>query len=386
MLHRYMLGILLTLLFGFGSAFAHEQHQQSKTINSKLLNEQRTVTIQLPNSYFNNTAQKYPVIYRLDGKESIAIESAMLNKLHQSGSAPEVIIVAIENTDRTRDLTPTVNYDPRGPVGAGGGGDKFLDFIEKELIPYVSQSYRVHDFKVFSGASIGGLLVLHSFQSRPHLFQGHIAYSPAVWWADETTKKKVKQFVSSVSSYKNYLYMNIGSEHLSMRRVYDDLSTHVQKNKPSDLQLVLNTFNDVPHAMTSAAGVFNAYHTLFLPLVMPNDALENGVSSIKEYYQNVAFQRGEQIQPQEWVLRELAYGLVDKQAFKTAIEIFKYNIALYPKNAEAYNGLAYGYEQAKQFSNALEQVNIALQLANEGDSGFDVYKNRQARLKSLLQL
>ena len=49
------------------------------------------------------------------------------------------IIVAIKNTHRARDLTPT--YDENyNKWGMSGGANNFLDFIEKELIPYVNKS------------------------------------------------------------------------------------------------------------------------------------------------------------------------------------------------------------------------------------------------------
>ena len=45
-----------------------------------------------------------------------------------------------------------------------------------------------------------------------------------------------------------------------------------------------------------------------------------------------------------------------------AIKLFKYRISLYPNKADAYNGLAYGYETAQQYQASLKQVNIALGL------------------------
>ncbi|KZN43956.1 alpha/beta hydrolase-fold protein [Pseudoalteromonas luteoviolacea] len=384
MLYAKVILTALLFLLSMSSGLAAEQLNITKTLSSKILSEQRTVTILLPDSYYTNEQKVFPVLYRLDGKENIPLESAVLNKLHRSGAAPEMIIVAIENTDRARDLAPTVNYDPRGPVGVGGGGDKFLDFIEKELIPEVNRTFRTHDFKVFSGASIGGLLVLHAMQSRPYLFQGHIAYSPAVWWGAHSTLKNVKTFVTKRQTFDNYLYINIGSEPAPMREVYDELQSFLANNKPHKFKLTSDTFDDVPHAMTSVAGVFNAYHSLFLSLIMPSSALTDGVNSIKQYYKQVSFQRAEPTLPEEWVLRGLGYELVDAKDFVGAIEIFKYNIEQNPTMASAYNGLAYAYEQNKQYEQSLEQVNIALKLADKDDDGYEAYFNRKRRLTAAI--
>ena len=187
--------ILFTLLTPY-FALANEPVKQYEVLQSKQLDEQRRILVILPDDYLTNTNKKYPVIYLLGAYGDLPMLTGMLERLQQQDSAPQAIVAMIENTDRTRDLTPTVNQDPRGPVGQGGGGDKYLDFIEFELIPHMNKTFRTHDFKIVMGSSIGGLLVIHSLQSRPHLFQAHMAFSPAVWWADRTTAKETKAFIT----------------------------------------------------------------------------------------------------------------------------------------------------------------------------------------------
>jgi tetratricopeptide (TPR) repeat protein len=270
-------------------------------------------------------------------------------------------------------------------VGKGGGGDTFLDFIELELIPHINKTYRTHDFKIVTGSSIGGLLVLHSLQSRPHLFQAHMAYSPAVWWGDTSTAKKTKEFIANTKTLTNYLYMNIGEEGGDMRGVYDDLLSFIQQNKPAKFKLKSDVFADIAHGLTAPAGIFNAYHNLFLPLRMPNSELNDGTKSILDYYTKLSWQRGETIKPMEWVIRELCYYLVNENDLPAAIELFKFGIELYPESAAAYNGLAYGFEKNEQFSNALIQVNLALKFAKEDDDGYDIFIKRRDRLRPLVK-
>ena len=81
-----------------------------------------------------------------------------------AGTMPEMILVGIQNTNRTRDLTPT-----KTERANTGGGDKFLDFIEQEVLPLVEKNYRTEPFRVFAGHSLGGLAVVYTMLSRPHL-------------------------------------------------------------------------------------------------------------------------------------------------------------------------------------------------------------------------
>ena len=55
--------------------------QQTEVLKSALLQENRTVTVQLPKSYATSPAKKYPVIYRLDGKENLPLMTSVLEQL-----------------------------------------------------------------------------------------------------------------------------------------------------------------------------------------------------------------------------------------------------------------------------------------------------------------
>lgn len=365
-----------------GGAAEYQLH--TEYLDSAVLKEKRTITVQLPKSYATQPNKKYPVIYRLDGKENLPLISSVLARLQEVNAAPEVIIVAIENTDRMRDLYPTINQEPQGPVGIGGGAAKFLSFIKSELIPFVDNKYRTHDFRVIAGASAGGVFVLYALQTEPGLFQAHVAYSPAVWWDYGAQAKSTKEFVSKTKQLDNYLYLNIGEESGFMRERYDDMRNFILSNKPAGLKFINDEFTHVPHALTSVAGIFNAYQNLFLPVQMPLRAYKGTTDSIADYYQLLSKQYGEKILPPEATVRELGYHFVNIGKLDEAIELFKYGITLYPATPDAYNGLAFGYEQKKMYRESLVQVNKALALSKVGYDGHDVYLARKERLLKLL--
>lgn len=354
------------------------------TLYSEVLNENRTITVQLPKSYEAKPDKRYPVIYRLDGKGEIPLITAVLEKLQNANAAPEVIIVAIENIDRLRDFYPTVNQEPQGPVGAGGGASKFLNFVEDELIPFVDKKYRTHDFKIIEGASAAGVFVLYALQTNPELFQAHLAYSAAVWWDFGASVKSTKAFITKTKELNNYLYMGIGEESGFMRNRYDDLQNFISSNTPNGLKFISDEFDNVPHGLTSAAGIFSAYQNLFLPLQMPSRAYAGETSLISHYYNQLSKQYGENTLPPEWVVRELGYHFVNNGNLEEAIKLFKYGVMLYPEKPDAYNGLAYGYEQSERYEESFSQVNKALSLSGKGYDGYEVYIARKERLLKLL--
>ncbi len=145
------------------------------SIQSKILNENRKLIVSLPGDY--RTADKsYPVLYLLDGSETSLLNAIVITRY----LGAEMIIVAINNTDRDRDMMPlsTPTYKVDNP-----GADHFLSFIEKELIPHIDKNYRSNGQRTIRGTSLSGLFVMYAFLKRPELFDNYIGNS-AGWYAD----------------------------------------------------------------------------------------------------------------------------------------------------------------------------------------------------------
>ncbi|MCB9249225.1 MAG: hypothetical protein H6613_12125 [Ignavibacteriales bacterium] len=71
------------------------------SIQSKILNENRQLIVSLPKDY-DVSNETYPVLFLLDGTEFTLIEGRLVT--YKLGL--EMIIVAIANTDRDRDMMP----------------------------------------------------------------------------------------------------------------------------------------------------------------------------------------------------------------------------------------------------------------------------------------
>ena len=77
-------------------------------LKSEVLNEGRSVWVSLPEGY-QKTKTAYPVIYVLDAENNFNYLSSVYHYLSKEpfGILPQGILVAVANTNRTRDLTPT---------------------------------------------------------------------------------------------------------------------------------------------------------------------------------------------------------------------------------------------------------------------------------------
>ena len=138
-------------------------------ITSTILKETRRIYVVLPVSYPRSAAdRRYPVTLVLDGEANVPPAAAVSHELSRNGQIPESIIVAIPNIDpmrgRLRDLTP-----PGLSVSGSShneGGDRFLDFIEQELLPAIDRQFRGSAPRIFIGHSSGGILVTYAAATR----------------------------------------------------------------------------------------------------------------------------------------------------------------------------------------------------------------------------
>lgn len=146
---------------------------ETRTFRSAILNENREIRIALPESY-DQTTLRYPVLYLLDGSPEKLVQGAGVTRFLAAARnrIPEMIVVAIPNTNRNRDLTP------------GPGAETFERFLAEELLPWVEREWRAAPDRVLVGHSLGGSLVAHAALNRPTLFRGYLAVSAPVWRYD----------------------------------------------------------------------------------------------------------------------------------------------------------------------------------------------------------
>jgi len=145
---------------------------EARTIRSAILSENREVQVALPESY-GRTAIPYPVLFLLDGGSHLLHATATTRFLAAARNRiPEMIVVAIPNTNRNRDLTP------------GPGAAAFQRFLAEELIPWVERTYRAAPERILFGHSLSGSFAVHTLLNRVDLFDAYVAASAPLWRYD----------------------------------------------------------------------------------------------------------------------------------------------------------------------------------------------------------
>lgn len=229
--------IFCSILFAFQSvAFAQTAKVKPltigeiRTIKSKILNEERTLNIYLPQNF--DKTKSYPIIYLLDGSmnEDFIHVTGLIQFFNQMYSMPETIVVGIANIDRKRDFTfHTDLKDLQKDYPTTGHSDKFINFLEKELKPYIQSQFKTTENYLF-GQSLGGLLATEILLKKPEMFNNYFIISPSLWWDDESLLKLAPQLLNKISDTKKFIYVSVGKgEHHVMVKDAEDLFDVLKK-------------------------------------------------------------------------------------------------------------------------------------------------------------
>jgi predicted alpha/beta superfamily hydrolase len=208
------------------------------TLHSKILGKERTAFISVPASYTQGT-QRYPVLYLTDAQWQFDQSRTSAAFLARNGLIPEIIVVGVTNSDRTRDLYATkADFKQNGrtiPFPTSGNADQFLEFLEKELIPRIESTYRTTPLRILAGHSAGGNFALHTMRVRPELFQVIIAASPWLAWDDARELKQLVPFLESTEVNTRVLFVSSATEGPEMKANIETLISALRerRNPPS---------------------------------------------------------------------------------------------------------------------------------------------------------
>ncbi|HJW17644.1 MAG TPA: alpha/beta hydrolase-fold protein, partial [Flavisolibacter sp.] len=244
-------------------------------IQSKSLGEERILNIYLPEGYNKNDTVRYAVTYLLDG--SADEDFIHLVGLYQFYSfewinkVPKTIVVGIANVDRRRDFTyPTTLQQDKKKYPTTGHSDKFIEFLEHELQPFIEKNYKVNASKTLIGESLGGLLATEILLKKPALFNKYIIVSPSLWWDNGSLLQQSSDLLNEGFSQKTAVYIGVGKEGLTpteIPRVMEvDANLLADKVKAAKSKAVHVYFDYLPeedHATIMHQAVSNALKFLY---------------------------------------------------------------------------------------------------------------------------
>jgi len=369
-------------------------------VYSNILGEQRMIWIYTPDMTSNNHDPNlhYPVLYLLDGNVHFHSVVGLVQQLSQANGntvLPEMIIVGITNTDRIRDLTPTHVESDLPEMDSNfsrtsGGGNNFMAFIEKELMPHIDSLYPTAPYNVLIGHSFGGLTVMDALANHTKIFNACIAIDPSMWYDHEHFLAETEKKLSENKYNTTRLYMGIantlpqGMTLTQMKKDKSDATRHIRSifeldaflkaNPQNLLKYASSYYKEDSHVSVPMAGEYDGLRFIFdyyrINLTEKDfaDTTDAIVGKYKKHYGIVSGQMGYKISPPEPFINYLGNNALENSNYKKAEGLFKMNVENYPNSVNAYNAYADFLVTQKDTVNAILNYRKALILNDNANT------------------
>jgi len=322
------------------------------TLKSAVLGEDRIVLVRTPAGYETNKAS-YPVLYMTDGDAHMGHTASTIEFLTRNGRIPDLIVVGVTNTDRTRDLTPvkSTNKNAAGELQfpTSGGADNFLKFFETELIPEIEKQYRVQPYRILAGHSLGGLFAIHSMISKPGLFNSYVAVSPSLQWENGEELKRAEDFLKNQKEMKVTLFVSIGNEPGAIGESFDSFKELLAKTNIKGFEWQAERMADEDHGSVVLRSHYFGLRKVYEGWQGARDpksgAVVGGLKGADEHYKKLSEKFGYSIPMPENLINQIGYQFLFDGKPDEAIAAFKANVERYPMSANVYDSLAEAYER-----------------------------------------
>ncbi len=237
-------------------------------IKSKVLKEKRNIWVGLPTKYHKDSS--YSVLYVLDAEDRFDITYSISKELFENqNTIPELIVVGIPNINKLRrlyDLTFTdskVNVTgKRDSLGyfipsSTGNGLSFLEFLENEVVSYISKHYSTNNYNTLIGHSIGGYFCTYILPIQK-TFCAFQIYDASIWYNDGDALKHIRKKLDT--DYTCSVFYSKGS-------LFDGPEGYID-NHLSMIDSIGSVLNEYPNVNVSTATYGKDHNEMYLYSLM----------------------------------------------------------------------------------------------------------------------
>jgi predicted alpha/beta superfamily hydrolase len=353
------------------------------SLYSEVLGENRRIWVYEPDITAAGTDKdkRYPVLYLLDGDAHFYATVGIIQQLSQAngnGVLPEMIVVAVSQNDRFKELAPGLPN-----ASDSNHANAFQRFLSAELIPYVDKHFRTAPYRLLVGHSLGGLTAIHILTHQPAMFKAYIAIDPSMWFGNEvylkqTLSKLPGQRMDGISLFMgiaNTMPKGMKIDEVGSNRSFE--TQHIRSMMKLDTFLKANTnglryaqafyekegHNTVPliSQYDGLRFIFN-YYGIDLTEKDFIDGSDRIAQLLKAHYTRVSTAMGYPVAAPRALVHYLGAVAMEKNQFSRAEALFQLNMEAYPHRAEVYDAYADLMATKKDTAAAVDFYNKAIKL------------------------
>lgn len=309
---------------------------KSFTLDSKILNETREISVSVPESYVNNKLQlsTYPVVYVLDGETHFKFVSAAVEKFSGGNypAIPEMIVVGITSKDRYKDFTPT--HHQSNPTS--GKSQQFTQFLMQEVIPFINQNYRTDSYKILIGHSLTGLYALDLVRTNPTYFNAYVAHDPSIWWNDSQFLKDISSIQTNLNSARVFLTqvdaMYNGGDLATHYNGIQEVKAYFEKVNPKNPIFKYTQYLSEDHGTVPLKGNLDALRWIFSGYELQIKDIPKQKELLQTHFEEFSKTRNHNFMPSETYLLKVIKYLNRVNAPESMAEVVKYYRKIYPNS------------------------------------------------------
>jgi predicted alpha/beta superfamily hydrolase len=219
-------------------------------------------------------------------------------------AVPEMMVVAIPNTNRTRDLTPTHTLkDFEGEetpmFEASGGNDAFFEFLTGELIPHIDDTYRTRNYRIFVGHSFGGITTINALYRITDTFDAYVSIDPSLWWDEQILLKQAREFFTEEDLSGKALYVaqantldpdnDMTNSHFASITQFDAI---MEAYDESGIRYAFDYYPDDSHGSVPMIAEYDALRFIFEGFQIPIQRVISDPDGLVAHYRQVSDRMG----------------------------------------------------------------------------------------------
>ncbi len=370
----------LTILLAFISVSAFGQKIEAEKINSTVLDQERTLWIYTPWQYEEYPDKKLEIIYVFDAqvREYFDLVHSIVQFL--GGEEFAFIVVGIEspfieekNQSRNKDFLPkATDQETIEKYGKfSGGADKFLSFVQTEVVPFIDKKYRTLPERVAVGHSNGGTFISYILLNEPDLFNAYITVSPNYAYDKGQMVKRFAELNSEDIKREKFVFISNSNENTetaerwagwseSNKKVIEILKSPKFKSK---IHLETKDFSTTEnHGTTFPIGVFYGLKS-FIDYQFRTGEITT------TYYDRLAKQHLLELNPE--VVNTLAYECFWNDKPKDALIVINWAIKKFQNAHNLYDSQGEFYEKIGELAKAKKSFLNAIKVLSKSKGEMD---------------
>ena len=365
---KKLLFLLLSVGFGFLSraqtASDYYQAPIDTFLSSRYLGEKRKVTVILPSGFSTSKATRFPLIVVFDRQNRRIFRQTFesINYLVSFDEMPAAVVIGISTDDRKRFFETSLLASTERATG-----EKFINFLYEELIPWAEKELNCGTNRLFIGHSRFGYFSSYLLANKLTQLTGVISCSPFFLQPNVHVVDTLKQALQTSPLNHTVYYRFITGDTATDTKDYALMKSFLSSAKwQKQFNWKGTEYYNARHFAVPGLGVMPSLVEMFdywseeMNRVLQSQApFDRNV--YQEFKQKMRQHYGDEIGLGLAVLNGIGYKFYNRQRYNEARQAWLLLLEEYPMFAEAWVSIAdaYGkegnrkeaisyYEQAKK--------------------------------------